>query len=224
MGRRGDVGVVGKIVSNASGNTNGASGIQSLYQVYRDVLNQAYPSVVNAVLLDLSSGTGGGLQGTEWTVSRTGYPEDGLVITSSAASYNNGTSYWIQYLFDGSNSSNTTTTYWLTNSTGDQTLVFDFSSTTAVRLDKMVVYPRTRNDASSNWTMQYSSDNSAWYNLSDENGVISETSSTSTPYGTAYTHIFSPSVNLQTYPYVRFTLTKNSNWGVTLNEIEVYAG
>jgi hypothetical protein len=224
MGRRGDVGIVGKIVTNASGNTNGASGIQSLYQVYRDVLNQAYPSVVEAVLLDLSNGTGGGQAGNQWTVSRTSYPEDGLVITSSANSYSNPSAYFIEYLFDGSNGSNATTTYWLTNSTGDQTLTFDFSSTTLVRMDKMVVYPRTRTDASSNWTMQYSADNSTWLNLSDTDGVISETSDTSTNYGTDYIHIFDPPVNLQTYPYVRFTLTRNASYGVTLNEIEVYAG
>jgi hypothetical protein len=224
MGRRGDVGIVGQIVSNASGDANGASGIQSLYQVYRDVLNQAYPSVINAVLMDLSSGTGGGVQGYEWTVTRTGYPEDGLVITASTNSFNSATAYRIEYLFDGSNNSQVTTTYWLTNSAGDQTLVFDFSSTTAVRLDKMVVYPRTRNDSSSNWTMQYSPDNSTWYDLSDEDGVISETSSTSTPLGTAYTHIFSPPVNVRTYPYVRFSLTQNGSYGVLLNEIEVWAG
>jgi hypothetical protein len=224
MGRRGDVGIVGQIVSNAAGDANGASGIQSLYQVYRDVLNQAYPSIINAALMDLSSGTGGGVQGYEWTVTRTGYPEDGLVITSSEVSYNNANAYRLEHVVDNSNSSSSNLTYWLVANKNPTTLVFDFSSTTTVRLDKMVVYPRCRSDTSANWTMQYSPDNSTWYDLSDENGVISETSSTSTPYGTAFPHVFSPPVNVRTYPYVRFSLTQNGSYGVLLNEIEVWAG
>jgi hypothetical protein len=197
--------------------------IPKLAVTLRTHLVPAGGAVAQAVLLSLGTGTGGQSNQNTYTVSASGLPENGLVVVSSANTYNNNGYYYMANLFTGVNNLDDPLQYWLTSSTGNQTLTFNFTPTSLTTLEKMIVYPRSRTDASSNYTMQISTNNSTWENLSDVNGLISVTNSTSTPLGTQRIHEFAPAVDLTTYPYVRFTLTRNGSWGVTLNEIEVYA-
>jgi hypothetical protein len=158
--------------------------------------------------INLSGGTGGTSGQTTYTAP------NGVIVTSSAPVYNSSNYYYMSYLFNNTITTAQTqyTSYWLTNSSGNQTLTFDFQKLLPLSIVQINVYPRSRDDASSNYRILVSNDGTVWIEI-----VPWVTTSTSTPYGTKFTH----SVNI-TQRYVRFELTQNGSYGVCLSEIEFY--
>lgn len=148
--------------------------------------------------------------------STTYIADNGIVVTSSAPTYNNSNNYYLEYLFNGDNSTQSGTTYWLTSSNGNQTLTFDLTNSDISLVQNILVYPRARNDASSNYSITTSSDGSNYTEV-----VPLVVNSTSSPnYGVAREHL-----DLEiTDPYIRFNLTRNNSYGVILHEIEFYGG
>jgi hypothetical protein len=177
-------------------------------------LSQGAPTILDGALtpidkLDLSGGAGGQSGQTVYTAP------NGVVVTSSAPVYgNNYGYYWMTYLFDNIITMAQTqyTTYWLTNSSGNQTLTFDFAAIGAQHINYINVYPRCRDDATSNYRILASDDGTNWVEV-----VPWVTVNTSTPYGTKNTH----NISMVT-KYVRFELTRNDRYGVTLSEIEFF--
>ena len=155
--------------------------------------------------IDLSGGTGGGAGQYVYTAP------NGITATSSAPTYSSGSNYIMSYLFNDTPDGSATTQYWLTNSAGNQTLVFDFDAYTIDgSIAQISVYPMTRTDASSSYSIDVSDDGTTWTEVVPfvANGTLA--------YGTERKH-----ENLSiTQRYVRFNLTRNGSWGVTLNEIE----
>ena len=176
--------------------------------------------------------TGRNTRSTNQTVYTITHPNsgatDGLVITSSAGSYSSNGNYHMEYLFNGITDSTSASTYWLTNSSGNQTLTFDFSSTSIDKIKKIRVVPYTRSDARSNYWLEKSTDNSTWVSINDSDGTAIGTSASpfdtsSFVLGDKVTH-FTDGVagtDVTTYPYIRFNLTRQGNYGVTLHEIEM---
>ena len=159
--------------------------------------------------LDLSGGTGGKGGQKVYTAP------NGVVVTSSAPVYDNSNYYYMEYLFNSSiATAHQPTKYWLTNSSGNQTLIFDFSSLKlSERLIRRIdVYPKIRTDASSNYRIFISDDGENW-----EEVVPWVKNSTSLAWGTVKSH----EVNINT-PFIKFELTMNDSWGVGLDEIEFY--
>jgi len=120
----------------------------------------------------------------------------------------------MEYLFDNSldaKSGSTgapPTSYWLTSSTGNQTLTFDFLNKARISLIK--VYPKARDTDYSQYRVLVSDDKSTWTQLSPwTTGKLD--------YLLAHEHyldIFNR--------YIRFELTREGGWGVLLSEIEFY--
>ena len=162
--------------------------------------------------IDLSGGTGGRANQRVYTAP------NGVVVTSSANTYNTPYNYYhMEYLFNGSiaDANNQATRYWMTDSSGNQTLTFDFIAigpSVYKNIRRIVVYPRTRNDATSNYRILVSSDGSSYTQI-----VPWVTVNTSMPYGTAVTHDIE-----EGYRFIRFELTRNGSFGVSLDEIEFY--
>ena len=156
--------------------------------------------------IDLSNGVGGKSGEKVYTAP------NGVIVTSSAPVYTSSNVYYMEYLFNETYSSGNADTYWLTNSTGNQTLTFDFGSLGSIIINKIKVYPKTRTDASSNYRILVSNDNITYTEV-----VPWIINSTSDAYGTVREH--NVSINQR---YIRFELTKNGSWGVTLNEIEFF--
>ncbi len=166
--------------------------------------------------LDLSGGTGGKGGQKVYTAP------NGVIVTSSAPVYGSGSAYHMSYLFDNSIHDSSvsypyygdTTKYWLTSSSGNQTLIFDFSSLElSERLIRRIdVYPKIRTDASSNYRIFISDDGENW-----EEVVPWIKNNTSLAWGTVKSH----EVNINT-PFIKFELTQNGDWGVGLDEIEFY--
>lgn len=179
-------------------------------------LQQTTAAIANGILtrlvmLNLSGGTGDGVGQTVYTAP------NGVIVTSSAPIYGTANNYYMSHLFNNTItvvSPDQHVTYWLTSSTGNQTLTFDFNAIGNPMITYIDVYPRTRDDASSNYRILVSDDGINWIEK-----VPWVTVNTSTPYGTKNTH------NLNTATrYVRFELTRNRRWGVTLSEIQFYLG
>lgn len=159
--------------------------------------------------LNLYAGTGGRSGQKVYTAP------NGVIVTSSAPTYSNGTYYYMEYLFDGMSDSDANH-YWLTGSSGTQTLVFDFGAIQSLYdVTRLRVAPRIRTDASSNYRIFGSKDNVNWTLVSD----WVTTTNSSPAFGTFYEHLLNDH-----YRYIKFELTQNGSWGVGLNEIEVYVG
>jgi len=141
---------------------------------------------------------------------------DGVVVTSSAPVYCNQDFYKMSNLFDGFLSEAGPSTwgvpdnYWLTSSTGNQTLTFDFNKPAFI--SKIDVSPRTRNDHFSDFRILASNDNVNW-------NVLTEWFITD--INTPYNHTESYEIN-ETYQYYRLELTRKGYWGVSLAEIKFY--
>lgn len=169
-----------------------------------------YYSAGVSVKIDLSGGAGGGAGSTVYTAP------NGVIVTSSAPVYPSTPYYYMSYLFNNSITmgGSQASTYWLTSSSGNQTLTFDFGALGSPAISTIVVYPRTRDDASSNYRILVSDDNVTYTEVVP---WVVNTYDETTPYGIRRTHV----VNIQKR-YVRFELTQNGSWGVTLSEIEFY--
>lgn len=162
------------------------------------------------VLIDLSNGTGG--TGGQYVYTA----PNGVIVTSSAPVYASGANYYMGYLFNNSitMSKDQFDTYWLTNSSGNQTLTFDFGALGNPAIPTIAVYPRAGDTVSSNYRILVSDDNVTYTEVVP---WVVNTHDAATPYGTRRVHI----VNIQKR-YVRFELTQNGFLGVTLSEIEFY--
>jgi len=159
--------------------------------------------------LNLSGGSGG------TTGQYTYYAPNGTVVTSSAKVYSNGSYYYMGYLFNESYANRLHTDYWLTTSVGTQTLTFSLNTT--YYLDRVRVYAAAYKenwtiDRRSNYMVEVSADGSTFTNI---------TGSYVNTYNDALGSFHDHSI-LQNTKYVRFTLTREGSYGVTLNEIELY--
>lgn len=166
------------------------------------------------VKLSLDGGTGG----TGGTLKYTA--PNGAVVTSSARVYTNSTYYYMRYLFSGDTTYNDANNYWLTDSGGDQTLEFDFTGVPSIilrnQISKIRVYPNSRPDASSNYYITgLNKSSGVWENIVAP-WIINPPGGMPT-VGHYYDHDIT-----QRYDKIRFHLTQNGSWGVTLNEIEFY--
>lgn len=134
-------------------------------------------------------------------------------VKSTAPRYGNSDFYYLGYLFDGVYSGGYSDrlnekTYWLTNSTGNQFLTFNFYK--PIKMSHVSVAPRTRHDHHSDYRIFASNDNSNWEELvSWQEGNI--------PLGTLNTHEIEGE-----YQYYRFELTRVGSWGVSLAEVEFF--
>lgn len=157
--------------------------------------------------IDLSRGTGGRAGSKVYTAP------NGVVVTSSAAVYNNSTYYYMEYLFNGSIPNyEDANSYWMTSSSTTQTLTFDFQAIGIPIIREIRVWPRCRNNNNSNYRILVSDDN------------------------INYTEIAPWFINNSTYPYthmerhevvlkkrfIRFEVTYGGTWGSCLKEIEFY--
>jgi len=159
--------------------------------------------------IDLSGGSGGTSGQKVYTA------QNSVIVTSSAPVYTNSNNYYMGYLFNDTKPNyHDANSYWLTSSSGNQTLTFDFGSIMPVYISQIKVWPRCRSDASSNYRILVSDDG---INFTEVVPWVINTHDSLTPYGTVRVH----DVNI-TNRYVRFELTQNDRWGVCLQEIEFF--
>ena len=135
---------------------------------------------------------------------------NGTTVTSSAATYVNSSYYYLAYLFNGTYGT-AANNYWLTSSGGGVTLTFTFNQ--PYTFDYVRVYPTAISDRKSNYTLD-AWNGATWVNITG--GLVVTTSD---PVGTYRDHAHAALTNVTR---LRFTLTREQNWGVTLNEVEFY--
>lgn len=192
-----------RIITSISSNNVGIVSYQYENEITIDTTSIGILSAATPPKIDLSGGNND--RSTVYTTP------NGITVTSSAPTWVNSSLYYLAYLFDGSTDQSSGSTYWLTNSSGDQTLIFEFPDNYQIR--QISVYPRTRSDASSNYSIEVSDDGITYTEI-----VPTVVNSTSTPFGTERVH---DNLNV-TEKFIRFNITRNGNYGVTLNEIEFY--
>ena len=153
----------------------------------------------------LSGGSGGGSNTTTYTTS------DNIVVTSSEPTYPN-TAYNIQFMFNNTPSGQ----YWLTNGGNSGSLTFNFTGSDIEFISHFIIYPRARDDTFSNITsIQRSSNGINWTTVfGNQNLSIGNTG-----YGVGYTYDLSTNEK-----YIRINLQRSGNWGLSLNEIQVFGG
>ncbi len=160
--------------------------------------------------LDLSGGSGGTSGQSVYTA------KNGVVVTSSVKVYTNSNYYYIQYLFDGIDNSGAANTYWLSDGGPTVTLDFDFFKILPQinRMNKITLYPRTRDESISDYRILISDDKTAWTQ------VVARVSNTyaNCPYGTAREHI----IDVRSR-YIRVEMYRSGNWGATMNGIHFLA-
>jgi len=192
-----------RIITNISSNSVGILSYQGENEITIDTTSLGILSGGPPPKIDLSGGNND--RSTVYTTPT------GITVTSSAPTWINASFYYLAYLFDGSNDQSSAATYWLTESSGDQTLTFEFPNN--YEISQISVYPKTRNDASSNYSIEVSEDGVTYTEI-----VPTVVNDTSVPYGTERVH---DNLNV-TEKFIRFNLTRNGNYGITLNEIEFY--
>jgi len=162
-------------------------------------------------LVDMTSSNSSSAGQTVYTA------DNGVVLTSSAGSYNNANNYYMEYMFDGDNSTTGAgagTTYWLTSSSGNQTLTFDFTGSSISYIEKFRIYPKARTDSFSDiGAIETSSDGSNWTQVYGDQNLSSSIS-----FGTYYDYSLAT-----TDQYIRITLQQTGSYGVCLHEIEIYS-
>jgi len=167
-----------------------------------------YNSPGSGALVDMTSSNSSSAGQTVYTA------DNGVVVTSSAGSYNNSSNYYMEYMFDGDTTSTAGTTYWLTSSSGTQTLTFNFTGSSISYIDKFRIYPKARTDSFSDiGAIETSSDGSTWTQVYGDQNL-----SSSIAFGTYYDYSLTT-----TDQYVRITLQRSGNWGVCLHEVEIYS-
>ena len=167
-----------------------------------------YNSPGSGALVDMTSSNSSSAGQTVYTA------DNGVVVTSSAGSYNNSNNYYMEYMFTGDTTSTAGTEYWLTSSSGNQTLTFNFTGSSISYIDKFRIYPKARTDSFSDiGAIETSSDGSTWTQVYGDQNL-----SSSIAFGTYYDYSLTT-----TDQYVRITLQRTGNWGVCLHEIEIYS-
>ncbi|WP_148530742.1 discoidin domain-containing protein [Virgibacillus salexigens] len=147
---------------------------------------------------------------------------NGVTVKSSAKKYeykDHPEYYALSHLFngtisisDGSIFHSDPHSYWLADSKGSQSLIFDFQSIGNPVIETIRVYPRARNDASSNYRILVSDDD---INYEEVVPWVTNTHDDNTPYETMREYEL-----LLSNRFVRFELTRNGSWGIILSEIE----
>lgn len=134
-------------------------------------------------------------------------------VKSTAPRYVSTNNYYLSYLFDGNYTKAgadmlDTNHYWLTSSSGNQFLTFNFFE--PKEISHLNVAPRTRHDHHSDYRISVSNDNVQWEEVvSWQEG--------NAPIGTLRKHEIEGK-----YQYIRFELTREERWGVSLAEVEVF--
>ncbi|TNF33867.1 MAG: hypothetical protein EP329_07855 [Deltaproteobacteria bacterium] len=149
------------------------------------------------------------LTGGNFDRNQTYTTPNGTTVVSSAPIWVNSNYYYIAYLFNGTYGTSATH-YFLTGSTGNQTLTFNFPQ--AYTFEYVRVYPTAISDRKSNYLLE-AWNGSAWVSVSG--GWVVTSSDT---VGTYRDH----SANLTNITKLRFTLSRLQSWGVTLTEVELY--
>ncbi|GAA0376598.1 discoidin domain-containing protein [Caldalkalibacillus horti] len=144
---------------------------------------------------------------------------NGVVVTSSANTYSSGSNYYLAYLFNRSYGTSNTQ-YWMTGSSGNQSLTFDLRSVSGFHTKKIRIYPYSRTNASSNYRIDVSRDGHEWEQITGWiNNHHSTNNSNYIPSGQYREHDVDSYLDIR---FIRLTLTRNGSYGVALNEIELY--
>lgn len=141
---------------------------------------------------------------------------NGVVVTTSMNQYSNGSYYYLTYLFNNSFQADARH-YWLGSGGSGGYLYMDVSMLTRP-ITVMRIFPYTRNDSSSNYRIEISTDNVNWTHAT---GLINN------HHNTSNANYIAPGVyrehELPFSPkYIRIYLTYQGNWGVSLNEIQLF--
>ena len=158
--------------------------------------------------IDLSNGTGGTPGKLEYVAP------NGVLVTCSSSIYSSDNS--MVYLFDGLyNTIGNQTKFFMTSSSSSALtkLTFDFSVFQSdFLINEIRIRPRATSDAISNYRILTSPDN---VNFTEVIGLVTNVNA---PIGTENTHL----VNI-TDKFVQLELTRETNIGATLDEIEFYS-
>lgn len=132
----------------------------------------------------------------------------GIKITSSAPTY--GSSYALHPVVSGK----TEGTYWLTTSTGQQTLTFDFTDFGGVELEGIAIAPYTRSDTRSNYKISYEvvTEQGVWIDYHTD-----WVNTAGYKSGEYIRHNIRADVSR-----IQITLQQVGSWGVTLNDIQFF--
>jgi len=158
--------------------------------------------------LDLSNGNGGR------SGERTYIAPNGVTVNSTARVWINNGFYYMGNMFNGSILSYSDGYhYWL--SEGAATLTFDFGAIINwLRynpIKTIVIYPKARDEASSNYQISVSEDGINW------TIIVPWVIYNNPPYGMGFSYEINTSKR-----YLRIQLSQNGNWGSILDEIEFY--
>jgi hypothetical protein len=155
----------------------------------------------------LSGGTGGRAG------ERLYIPRQGISVRSSAPVYSNGPNHSMSSLFTGTPTSTLHTDYWLTHSTGAQSLVFDFESPIRVALIRVCATPFPNANYRSNYRIAVTSVTGNTYAVTE--GFVNTT-------GDVLGHFHVHAVRKEGIIEIHFELTQEGSCGVSLKEIEIW--
>eukprot|EP01084_Bolivina_argentea_P006082 11493_1 len=168
----------------------------------------------NAVRLDLS----GGIGGVEYTSKTYTVSAENVVITASHDAYSNN-AYDLLYLFDGQTypSQLDHNTHWMTGTDENTVVTLDIDFTNGRYISHIVVAPIVPH--ASHW-VERRSNYAIEARLHGEQNYIRVTDMIDTKndhFGKQRAHAVEKVIDR-----LRFYLTREGNYGVTLNEIEIY--
>lgn len=174
--------------------------------------------LASQLLTGLDTGTGGTAGTTTYTAS------GGMVVTAPGPVYNNGSLYYLYYLFDGANDTGNNDDIWLTDGgTSPGYLTVDLSNHTSPfggnisYIEKIVVYPKV-GAALTTFTnveaVEWSTDGTNWTQAYGDQGW---TDSLSLGYSKEFL------IN-KSAAYFRLKLARSGSWGFSMHGLEIYAG
>ena len=137
---------------------------------------------------------------------------NGVTVTSSAVTYKLGKYYHLGYLFNGDIKSPSALSYWLTHSSGNQTLTINFGDWINLESIHISAMPYKNADRRSDYSIEVFARNSnKWINVC---GVIDTKYD---PVGYIRSHSVRESI-----VQVRINLSRKEKYGVCLREIDLY--
>lgn len=159
--------------------------------------------------ISLSGGTGGNTGGaTTYTAP------NGTIVTVTDGVYSSSGNYFIGYMFTGTYGTNANE-YYLGSGAATGSITLNFTSAPINYIGYIRVYPYCRSDSFSNITsIQRSSNGTNWTDVYLDQGLTPANS----PQGTSYRYDLNT-----TDKYIRLNLSRTGMWGVSMNEIQVYA-
>jgi hypothetical protein len=163
----------------------------------------------NAKKMELSGGTGGKTGEYEYIA------RPAIRIVSSAPVYNAGNSFQMGYLFEGSSAESASTAYWLTTSTGPQTLTFLFKDPVNIASIRVcTTAQRDCADRRSNYQISVATCDGQSRRVTD--GFVDTSADV---FGSFHTH----KVQERGVIEILFNLTQEASFGVCLKKIEIWS-